>query len=72
MLKVRALSSEGRMTAVILSILPVGTFAVLFLLNPKFFLDVADDPAFVPGYMVLIALYTVGFITIRRMVDIKV
>jgi tight adherence protein B len=72
MLKVRALSSEGRMTAVILSILPVGTFAVLFLLNPKFFLDVADDPAFVPGYMFLIALYTVGFITIRRMVDIKV
>ena len=72
MLKVRALSSEGRMTAVILSILPVGTFAVLFLLNPKFFLDVANDPAFVPGYLFLIVLYAVGFITIRRMVDIKV
>ena len=72
MLKVRALSSEGRMTAVILSILPVGTFAVLFLLNPKFFLDVANDPAFVPGYLFLVMLYAIGFITIRRMVDIKV
>ena len=60
------------MTAVILSILPVGTFAVLFLLNPKFFLDVANDPAFVPGYLFMIVLYAVGFITIRRMVDNKV
>jgi tight adherence protein B len=71
-LKVRALSSEGRMTAMILTILPIGTFVVLFILNPKFFLEVADDPAFIPGYIVLFVLYLIGFITIRRMVDLKV
>jgi tight adherence protein B len=72
MLKVRALSSEGRMTAVVLSVLPLFTFVVLFLVNPRFFLDVANDPWFVPGFAILIALYCVGFFTIRKMVDLKV
>jgi tight adherence protein B len=72
MMKVRALSSEGRMTAMMLTILPVFTFVALFLVNPPFFLDVANDPWFVPGFAMLVALYTVGFVTIRRMVDLKV
>ena len=72
MLKVRALSSEGRMTAVMLTALPVLAFAGLFTFSPKFYLEVADDPAFIPGFAFLIILYTVGFVTIRRMVDLKV
>lgn len=72
MLKVRALSSEGRMTAVILTALPVLTFAGLFLINPRFFLDVANDPWFIPGFVFLILLYTIGFFWIRKMVDLKV
>ena len=72
MLKVRALSSEGRMTAAMLTGLPVVAFAMLFLGNPGFYLDVADDPAFVPGYAMLLILYAVGFYAIRRMIDLKV
>ena len=72
MLKVRALSSEGRMTAVVLTALPVLAFTMLFTLNPRFYLDVANDRAFVPGFVSLIILYIVRFVTIRRMVDIKV
>ena len=72
MMKVRALSSEGRMTAVMLTILPIFTFAMLFILNARFFLDVADDPWFFPGFSFLIGLYLIGFFTIRRMVDLKV
>jgi tight adherence protein B len=71
-LKVRALSSEGRMTAIMLSVLPLFTFVILFILNPTFFLDVAGDPWFVPGFAMLIVLYLIGFFTIRRMVDLKV
>lgn len=71
-MKVRALSSEGRMTAVILTALPVLAFTGLFLVNPKFYLDVAGEPAFIIGFISLIALYLVGFITIRRMIDLKV
>lgn len=71
-LMVRSLSSEGRMTATLLTLLPVLAFVALFLLNPPFYLDVAGDPAFAIGFGCLIALYTVGFIIIRRLVDIKV
>ena len=72
MLKVRALSSEGRMTAIMLTALPVLAFTALFIANPAFYLDVAGDPWFVPGFASLIILYVVGFVTIRRMVDLKV
>jgi tight adherence protein B len=72
MMKVRALSSEGRMTALMLTVLPIFTFTMLFLINPSFFLDVANDPWFVPGFVFLIILYLTGFFTIRKMVDLKV
>lgn len=72
MMKVRALSSEGRMTAVMLTVLPVFTFVMLFLFSPRFFLDVANDPWFIPGFTMLIVLYLIGFFTIRKMVDLKV
>jgi len=72
MLKVRALSSEGRMTAIMLTALPILAFTSLFLLNPSFYLDVSDDPAFVPGFVGLIVLYLIGFFTIRKLVDLKV
>jgi tight adherence protein B len=72
MLKVRALSSEGRMSAIMLTALPLFTFTMLFMLNARFFLDVANDPLFVPGFVFLIILYFIGFFTIRKMVDLKV
>jgi tight adherence protein B len=71
-MKVRALSSEGRMTALVLTSLPVLTLTGLFLLNPAFYLDVAQDPIFVPGFLALIILYFFGFFMIRRMIDLKV
>ncbi|MET4132625.1 tight adherence protein B [Porphyrobacter sp. MBR-155] len=71
-LKVRALSSEGRMTGWILTILPVGAFLSLFVVNPAFYLDVADDPAFIIGFVGLIVMYAIGFATIRIMINIKV
>jgi tight adherence protein B len=71
-LKVRALSSEGRMTGWILTALPVLAFSVLFLINPKFYLDVSGDPLFVRSFIGLLTLYTIGFFWIRKMINIKV
>ncbi|WP_022682794.1 type II secretion system F family protein [Sphingobium bisphenolivorans] len=71
-MKVRALSSEGRMTAIMLTALPILAFVALFLLNPAFYLDVAQDKMFIFGFSGLIMLYMIGFVTIRRMVDLKV
>ncbi|MGN6817677.1 MAG: type II secretion system F family protein [Sphingomonas sp.] len=71
-LMVRALSSEGRMTATILTALPILAFVALFLLNPIFYLQVAGDPAFSLGFGCLIGLYLIGYVSIRRLVNIKV
>ena len=71
-LKVRALSSEGRMTGWMLTILPVITLVGMFAVNPGFYLDIARDPIFVFGFPTLLAVYLIGFIMIRRMVDLKV
>lgn len=71
-MKVRALSSEGRMTAIMLTALPILAFVALFVLNPGFYLDIAQDPMFIFGFSGLIILYIIGFVTIRRMVDLKV
>jgi tight adherence protein B len=72
MLKVRALSSEGRMTGAMLTALPILAFTLLFIGNPRFYLDVADDPAFLPGFVGLLVLYAIGFYSIRRLIDLKV
>jgi tight adherence protein B len=71
-MKVRALSSEGRMTGWMLTILPVLTLVGMFAVNPGFYLDVARDPIFVVGFPALLAVYAIGFVMIRRMVDLKV
>ena len=72
MLKVRALSSEGRITAIMLTALPIFSFVALFLVNPGFYMDVADDPAFIPSFAGLIIMYMIGFYIIRRLIDLKV
>lgn len=70
--KVRALSSEGRMTGWMLSILPVAAFVGLFLVNPQFYLSVAGDPAFVIGAIGLLLLYVLGIVMIRSIVNLEV
>jgi tight adherence protein B len=71
-LKVRALSSEGRMTGWLLTALPIITFVLLFLMNPAFYLEVAGDPIFYIGFPLMLAWYAVGVVAIRKMVNIKV
>lgn len=71
-MKVRALSSEGRMTGWMLTVLPIFAFVTTFLAAPSFYLDVADDPIFIYGSIGLLILYVIGVYTIRRMIDLKV
>jgi tight adherence protein B len=42
------------------------------MVNPAFYLDISDDPAFIIGFVGLIVLYFIGFFTIRRMIDLEV
>lgn len=71
-LKVRALASEGKMTGILLSGLPVLTFCGVMVTSPMFYLTVVDDPWFVPAVVGVLCLYVVGVLTMRKIVAIKV
>lgn len=71
-LKVRALASEGKMTGALLTALPIITFVAMFSYKPSFYLDVVDDPWFMPGVIGVCFLYTLGVVLMRRMIAIKV
>lgn len=71
-MKVRALSSEGRMSGWMLTVLPVFTLVSMFLVNAPFYLEVATDPMFIWGFGILIVMYIIGVYMIRRLIDLKV
>lgn len=71
-LKVNALASEGKMTGTLLTALPVLTFAFMFATQPRFYLDVIDDPWFMPGVFGMCVFYVLGILIMRKIIDIRV
>ncbi len=71
-LKVRALSSEGKMTGTILSLLPVATFCFVFATQPHFYLDALDNPMFLPGAMAVGVWYALGVVIMKNLIKIKI
>jgi tight adherence protein B len=71
-LKVRALASEGKMTGILLSGLPVFTFCGVMASSPMFYMSVVDDPWFVPAVVGVLCLYVLGVMVMRKIVAIKV
>ncbi|HUE13796.1 MAG TPA: type II secretion system F family protein [Planctomycetaceae bacterium] len=66
--KVKALTSEGRLQAVILSILPVGAFVAIFILNRSYAQLLLDRPRLLLTVLVFEAL---GALWIRRIVNFE-
>lgn len=71
-MKVRALSSEGRMTAWMLTVLPIVAFLSLFILTPSYYMDNIEDPILIYGAIILLVMYVIGVYVIRRLIDLKV
>ena len=69
--KVKALASEGRMSAYILSALPAFVIGFLLLIAPAFYTSKIGDPVFWPTVAVVIMLYIAGWIMIQRIVNFK-
>jgi tight adherence protein B len=70
--QIKALSAEGRLSSLILSILPVVMFAALLLLNPTFLRPLFTTTA---GIMMLVAaavLMVLGVFWLKKITEIKV
>ncbi|MGH6885998.1 MAG: type II secretion system F family protein [Geminicoccales bacterium] len=68
MRKIKALSAEGRLTAIIVSAVPPIIFVALNLLSPTYYGDVADDPLYVPFLAIGAVLTVLNAIVLRRLV----
>jgi len=69
--RVRALSSEGRTSALLLSVLPVMLVSFLLLTRPDYYTSKFPDPAFWPVTWGVLVLYLIGLFVIRRIINFK-
>src|SRR5262249_10480860 len=70
-LKIRALTSEGRLSAIFLSVMPFALVLIITALNHRYFLDVSDHPLFQPALIFCLLLLGCGNIVMYRMVNFK-
>jgi tight adherence protein B len=70
-LKVRALSSEGRLSAIALSLTPFVLFAIISLLAPDYFSSVKGHPIIIPALIVGALMLIIGNVILYRMVNFK-
>jgi tight adherence protein B len=69
--RVKALSSEGRTSAVLLTVLPVLVVGGIFLMYPAFYTSKFSDPIFWPSVFMILLLYFLGWFVIHRIVNFR-
>ena len=70
--KIKSLASEGRASALILSSLPFGMFAIIYFLVPNFYGDVWHEPLTKIGLACAGAWMGIGNFIMYRMVNFKI
>jgi tight adherence protein B len=70
--RIRAVSAHGRISGLVLSMIPLVVAILMFYTNPEYILFFLDDPDGQVMMAVCIALQLLGFISIRKVVDIGV
>ena len=72
MRKVRALSAEGRLSAMILSALPFIVGAAIMAMNPDYYMSVIDDPLLPKLLLSGGGVLLMGIFIMWRMVNFKI
>jgi tight adherence protein B len=70
--KVRVLSSEGRLSAWILGVMPFALAAVINLVNPEFMSPLWKDPMGIAMVKYLLCLMAIGVVVLRKITRIRV
>jgi tight adherence protein B len=70
-LKIKAASSEGRASAMILTAAPFVAVGAIMLMSPKFYGDVIDEPAIRYGLAIIGFWIFLGNMIMRRMIDMR-
>lgn len=71
-MKIKAASSEGRASAMILTAAPILTMGFITVSAPHFYGDVIDQPAVQIGLVVIASWLVIGNLVMRRMIDMRI
>lgn len=69
--KIKALASEGKASAGILSVLPIFLIGSIMMTTPDFYAERMDDPIFWPVIIGVAILYCIGVLLIRAITKIS-
>ena len=69
--KIKAISAEGRLSAVILSMIPLIIIAAMSILVPSYYGDISGDPLFRPTAIVVLGLVLANALVMRRLVNFR-
>ena len=69
---VKTMTSQARLSAMILSALPLAMIGVIMTLAPEYLRSLLDDPVGPHLIFTAIGLQVAGFLIMRRIVNIKV
>lgn len=69
--KIKAISAEGRLSALILSLIPVIIVVLMTVLVPSYYGDISGDPLFRPTAFFVVVLVVANAITMNRLVNFK-
>ncbi len=70
--KIQAVSAEGRLSAIILSLIPVVIFGMMMMSTPGYYMDVADDPLAVPTAVIVVFFVVANALALRKLVNFRV
>ena len=70
--KIQAISSEGRLTAIFMSLLPLFIFGMTSITSPTYYWGVSDDPMFRPVAAIVVGLIVANFLAMRRLVNFRI
>ncbi|MBT2303032.1 type II secretion system F family protein [Variovorax paradoxus] len=72
MAKVKVLSSEGRLSAWILGVMPFALGGVMYMVNPKFMGPLWTDPIGIAIVKYMLMLMAIGVLILRKIIRIRV
>ena len=71
-MKIKAASSEGRASAIILTSAPFAVLLLLSFMSPNFYGDVIDKKPVQIGLVILGVWMFIGNMVMRRMIDMRI
>lgn len=70
--KIKAISAEGRISGLIMSVAPLAIGGLILLSSPGFFLEIKDDPLFDKIIILIGILIVSNYLALRRLINFEI